>query len=117
MACTPRGFSLGALAPRAHTASPVRTSRPTLPYPALMLLGNVAFIASWIVILKRPEGWQVVGPVLLALFLALRVGGVWKYALGNPDPAGRVKRSAILSTVLAVLAVGLWGYTWLSGPR
>ncbi|WP_171450041.1 hypothetical protein [Corallococcus carmarthensis] len=92
-------------------------SRPTLPYPALMLLGNVAFIASWIVILKRPEGWQVVGPVLLALFLGLRVGGVWKYALATPDPAGRLKRSAIFSTVLAVLAVGLWGYTWLSGSR
>ncbi|MBZ4336000.1 hypothetical protein ACIHQR_02945 [Corallococcus coralloides] len=95
----------------------MNTSRPTLPYPALMLLGNVAFIASWIVILKRPEGWQVVGPVLLLLFLGLRVGGVWKYALNHPDPAGRTKRSAILSTVLAALAVGLWGYTWLSGPR
>ncbi|MFB1485083.1 hypothetical protein [Corallococcus sp. RDP092CA] len=93
------------------------TSRPSLPYPALMLLGNVAFIASWIVILKRPEGWQVVGPVLLVLFLALRVGGVWRYALGTMDPTGRVKRSAVLSTVLAVLAVGLWGYTWLSGPH
>ncbi|WP_223639482.1 hypothetical protein [Corallococcus sp. EGB] len=92
-------------------------SRHTVPYPALMLLGNVAFIASWIVILKRPEGWQVVGPLLLALFLALRVGGVWRYALDTVDPTGRMKRSAILSTVLAALAVGLWGYTWLSGPR
>lgn len=93
------------------------TPRPNLPYPAVMLLGNVAFIASWIVILKRPEGWQVVGPVLLALFLALRVGGVWRYARNTPDPTGRAKRSAILSTVLALLAVGLWVFTWLSGPR
>ncbi|RYZ35141.1 MAG: hypothetical protein EOO71_36585 [Myxococcaceae bacterium] len=91
--------------------------RPSLPYPAVLLLGNVAFIASWIVILKRPEGWQVVGPVLLALFLALRVGGVWRYARNNPDPQGRAKRSAILSTVLALLAVALWLFTWLSGPR
>jgi hypothetical protein len=93
----------------------VSAPRPTLPYPALMLLGNVAFIASWIVLIKRPEGWQVVSPLLLALFLALRVGGVWKYALTTPDDTGRLRRSAVLSTVLALLAVGLWGYTWMSG--
>ena len=91
--------------------------RPSLPYPAVLLLGNVAFIASWIVILKRPEGWQVVGPVLLALFLALRVGGVWRSAQNNPDPQNRAKRTAIISTVLALLAVALWVFTWLSGPR
>ncbi|MCY1032833.1 hypothetical protein OV207_15290 [Corallococcus sp. BB11-1] len=100
-----------------RTLPPVSERRPSLPYPAVLLLGNVAFIAAWIVVLKRPEGWQVVGPVLLALFLVLRVGGVWRYAKNNPDPTGRAKRSAVISTVLALLAVALWVFTLLSGPR
>ncbi|MBJ6760357.1 hypothetical protein JGU66_06250 [Myxococcaceae bacterium JPH2] len=81
-----------------------------------MLLGNIAFIGAWVVVLMHPTGWQVLGPVLLGLFLLIRVGGAWLYASRTPDPSGRVRRSAVATTVIALFAVGLWVFTLLRGP-
>ncbi|MCP3136492.1 hypothetical protein [Pyxidicoccus xibeiensis] len=92
-------------------------SRRTYPRLALVsLLGNLSLVASWAVLLTRPAGWKVVGPVLLLAFLVLRVGGAWYYvARGKADPS-LTRRTAIFTTVLAVLAVGLWLFTLLRGP-
>nr|WP_211194550.1 hypothetical protein [Pyxidicoccus fallax] len=80
------------------------------------LLGNLSLVASWAVLLTRPEGWKVVGPLLLVAFLVLRVGGAWFYATrGAGDPA-LMRRTAIFTSVLALLAVGLWVFTLLRGP-
>ncbi|AEI63250.1 hypothetical protein [Corallococcus macrosporus] len=82
------------------------------------LLGNVAFLASWGVVLMRPSGWQVVGPLLLLMFLVLRVGGMWFFASKHPpEERPRMRRTATFTTVLALIAVGIWVYTVLQGPR
>ncbi|WP_426756498.1 hypothetical protein [Myxococcus sp. Y35] len=82
------------------------------------LLGNIAFLASWAVVLMRPSGWQVIGPILLGLFLVLRVGGMWLFASRHPvEERPRMRRTATFTTVLALIAVGIWVYTVLSGPR
>nr|WP_225937723.1 hypothetical protein [Myxococcus sp. RHSTA-1-4] len=79
-------------------------------------MGNLSLIASWAVLLTRPAGWRVVGPVLLLGFLVLRVGGAWFYASrGEGDPR-IMRRTAIFTSVLALLAVGLWLFTLLRGP-
>ncbi len=82
-----------------------------------MLLGNLAFIAAWGLALTRPAGWRWIGPVLLGVFLALRVGGMWLHALRNPDGTGRTRRAAVLTTGVALLATALWVYTVMRGPR
>ncbi|HEX8440955.1 hypothetical protein [Archangium sp.] len=89
---------------------------PFVRLQLLLLLGNVAFIAAWAVALMRPAGWQWVGVALLAFFVAVRVGGVWLRARQFPDDTGRARRAAMLSTVVAALAVALWVYTALRGP-
>lgn len=91
-------------------------SRRTPPRLALLsLLGNISLVASWAVLLTRPAGWQVVGPVLLVGFLVLRVGGAWYHAARQP-PGSVARRTAVFSTVLALVAVGLWVFTLLRGP-
>jgi len=82
----------------------------------MLLLGNVAFIGAWAVALSRPAGWQWMGVLLLAFFVALRVGGVWLRARKFPDDTGRSRKAAQLSTAIAALAVALWVYTALRGP-
>jgi hypothetical protein len=89
---------------------------PYLRLQLVLLLGNVAFIAAWAVLVTRPPGWLGIGIVLLALFAAVRVGGMWLRAQKYPDPAGRSRRTAVLSTFVAVLGVALWIYTALLGP-
>ncbi|QRN96605.1 hypothetical protein JRI60_47710 [Archangium violaceum] len=89
---------------------------PFVRLQLLLLLGNVAFIAAWAVALTRPSGWQWIGVLLLAFFVVVRVGGMWLRARKYPDQAGRSRKAAVLSTVVAVLAVALWVYTALRGP-
>jgi hypothetical protein len=89
---------------------------PFVRLQLLLLLGNVAFIAAWAVALTRPAGWQWIGVLLLAFFVVVRVGGMWLRARKYPDQAGRSRKAAVLSTVVAVLAVALWVYTALRGP-
>lgn len=89
---------------------------PFLRLQLLLLLGNIAFIAAWALALTRPTGWQWIGVLLLAFFVAVRVGGMWVRAKQFPDVAGRTRRAAILSTVVALLAVAMWVYTALR-PR
>lgn len=92
--------------------------RRTYPRFALAsLLGNLCFLAAWAVALMRPAGWQVVGPVLLVAFLVLRVGGMWLYASRQTEGSARARRTAMFTTVLALVAVGLWVFTVLRGPR
>ncbi|WP_226994046.1 hypothetical protein [Myxococcus hansupus] len=68
--------------------------------------------------LMRPTGWQVIGPILLCLFLVLRVGGMWFFASKHPpEEQPRMRRTATFTTVLALIAVGIWVYTVLQGPR
>jgi len=86
---------------------------PYLRLQLALLFANVVFIAAWFMALKRPAGWQWMGGALLALFVVVRVGGMWLRARKYPDEAGRSRRAAILSTLVAVLAVALWVYTAL----
>jgi hypothetical protein len=91
--------------------------RRTYPRLALLsLLGNISFVASWAVLLTRPSGWHVVGPVLLVGFLVLRVGGAWFYATRGAGDPRLMRRTAIFTSVLALLAVSLWVLTLLRGP-
>jgi hypothetical protein len=89
---------------------------PFLRLQLLLLLGNVAFIAAWALALTRPTGWQWIGVLLLAFFVAVRVGGMWLRARQFPDVAGRTRRAAFISTAVALLAVAMWVYTALR-PR
>ncbi len=89
---------------------------PFVRLQMMLLLGNVAFIGAWAVALSRPAGWQWIGILLLAFFVALRVGGTWLRARRFPDDTGRSRKAAQLSTVIALLAVALWVYTALRGP-
>ena len=89
---------------------------PFLRLQLLLLLGNVAFIAAWALALTRPTGWQWIGVLLLAFFVAVRVGGMWLRARQFPEVAGRTRRAAIFSTVVALLAVAMWVYTALRPP-
>jgi hypothetical protein len=89
---------------------------PFLRLQVFLLLGNIAFIAAWAIALSRPAGWQWMGVLLLAFFVAVRVGGTWLRARQFPDESGRSRRAAILSTVVALLAVALWVYTALRAP-
>lgn len=88
---------------------------PFLRLQLLMLLGNIAFIAAWAVALTRPAGWPWVGGALLASFVAIRVGGTWARVRRFPDETGNSRRAAVLSTVIAALAVALWVFTALRG--
>lgn len=91
-------------------------ARRTNPRLALLsLLGNISLVASWAVLLTRPAGWHVVGPVLLAGFLVLRVGGAWHFALRQSGGSSVARRNAVFTTVLALVAVGLWVFTLLRG--
>lgn len=92
-------------------------ARPPLPFAVLLLLGNVAFIGAWAVTLWRPAGWKVLGLVLIGLFLLLRVGGIWWNVVRFPDDTGRTRRSAVITTVIALLGVALWGFTVVRGTR
>jgi hypothetical protein len=83
----------------------------------LLLLGNLAFIGAWGVTLWRPAGWKVLGLVLIVLFLLLRVGGIWWNVMRYPDDTGRTRRSAVITTVVALLGVALWGFTVVRGTR
>jgi hypothetical protein len=89
---------------------------PFLRLQLLLLLGNIAFIGAWVLALYRPTGWQWMGVLLLAFFVAIRVGGSWLRVRQFPDVARRTRRAAILSTVVALLAVALWIYTALREP-
>ncbi|HEX8821373.1 MAG TPA: hypothetical protein VF794_15715 [Archangium sp.] len=89
---------------------------PFLRLQMMLLLGNVAFIGAWAVALTRPAGWQWIGVLLLAFFVALRVGGTWLRARKFPEEAGRSRRAVILSTAIAALAVALWVYTAFRAP-
>ncbi len=92
---------------------------PRRAYPRLALvslLGNLSLVASWAVLLTRPDGWRVVGPVLLVAFLVLRVGGAWFYVSRHQGDPAVARRTAIFTSVLAVVAVGLWFFTLLRGP-
>jgi hypothetical protein len=82
---------------------------------AFLVLGNVALIAAWALVLIRPTGWQWMGPLLLAFFVLVRIGGVWTRVREAPD-GGRTRRAALLSTAIAAIAVALWLYTALLGP-
>jgi hypothetical protein len=123
------GFPANVRTSTARTADDIALdSAPSAPYPkhsmspyarlqVVLLLGNVAFIGAWAAAVSRPPGWLWIGIVLLALFVAVRVGGMWLRARKYPDETGRSRRAAILSTFVAVLGVALWIYTALRGPR
>ncbi|WP_253993581.1 hypothetical protein [Myxococcus qinghaiensis] len=102
---------------RTVDTAPVDPRRAYPRFAIASLLGNVAFLASWGVVLARPSGWLVVGPILLALFVLLRVGGMWLYARQQPEGSDRIRRAALFTTLLALVGVGLWVATALRGPR
>lgn len=102
---------------RTVDTAPVDPRRAYPRFAIASLLGNVAFLASWGVVLARPSGWLVVGPILLALFLVFRVGGMWLYARQQPESSDRIRRAAMFTTLLALVGVGLWVATAIRGPR
>lgn len=91
------------------------------PNPRLLLfslLGNVAFVGSWLVMLRKPEGWLPLGVALLAVFLVLRVGGAWwQVRQAPPEATAHFRRAAVITTVLAAVAVGLWAFSVVYGAR
>lgn len=92
--------------------------RPNPRLILLSLLGNVAFIGSWLVVLRKPAGWLPLGLGLLAVFLVLRVGGAWWQARqAPPEATAHYRRAAVITTVLAVVAVGLWAFSVVYGAR
>ena len=93
-------------------------SRPAPRYPTqlLFVVGNASFIGAWAMVLTRPQGWRLLGPLLLAVFLGARVGGMWWYARQSTDDTGAVRRAARFTTVLALLAAALWVVTFARGP-
>lgn len=94
------------------------TRRAYPRYAIASLMGNLALLASWGVLLTRPNGWLIVGVLLLIAFFALRVGGMWLYATAQGEESRqRTRRAAIFTTVLAFVIVGLWVATALRGPR
>lgn len=90
---------------------------PPAAFQAAFIAGNLAFLGCWVLALSRPQGWQWLGPVLLALFLLLRVGGMWTLSLraGDEDPLAR--KRAVLYTFVALAAAGFWVFTVLRGPQ
>lgn len=89
---------------------------PFLRLQLLLLLGNISFVVAWALALHRPAGWQWMGILLLAFFVAIRLGGLWLRARQFPEVAGRTRRATFLSTFIALLAVALWVYTALREP-
>lgn len=91
------------------------------PNPRLLLyslLGNAAFIGSWLVMLRKPAGWLPIGLALLAVFLVLRVGGAWwQVRQASPEATAHFRRAAVITTVLAAVAVGLWAFSVVYGAR
>jgi hypothetical protein len=96
-------------------AVPARTL-PRYPLQLLFLVGNASFIGAWVMTLTRPPGWSVLGPLLALVFLGARVGGMWWYARRAGDASGHLRRSAWLTTAVALLATGLWAWTFVHGP-
>ena len=92
--------------------------RPNSRLLLFSLLGNFAFIGSWLVVFRKPEGWLPIGLALLAVFVVLRVGGAWWQVRQAPPEATRhFRRAAVFTTALAVVAVGLWAFSVVYGPR
>lgn len=96
---------------------PVDPRRTYPRFAVAALLGNIAFLASWGVLLSRPSGWPVVGGILITLFFVLRVGGMWLYASRQTDTAPQARRAAIFTTLIALVGLGLWVFTAVRGPR
>ena len=96
---------------------PSSTRIPPAAFQAAFVLGNLAFLGAWVLALSRPAGWQWMGPVLLAAFLVLRVGGMWTLSLraGREDPLAR--KRAVLYTLVSLAAAGLWVFTVMRGPQ
>ncbi len=88
---------------------------PPAAFQVVFLVGNLAFLASWVLALSQPRGWQWMGPVLLGVFLLLRVGGMWTLTLraGAEDPLAR--KRAVLYTLVALAAAGFWVVTVMRG--
>jgi hypothetical protein len=79
-------------------------------------MGTVLLIAAVAVAMKRPVGPPWLGPVLIGLFFIVRVGSEWSYALREPEASGTRRRSAMLSTLLALGLTAFWVYLWMYGP-
>lgn len=109
-------FRVGAPAPASQTV-PVQRARSNPRILLAIILGNLAFIGSWVLVFYKPAGWLGLSLTLLLAFLALRVGAAWWQARQFPDEKGIQRRAAIITTVLAVLAVGLWAFSIVYGPR
>ena len=91
---------------------------PPAAFQAAFVLGNLAFLGAWVLALSRPAGWQWMGPVLLALFLVLRVGGMWTLQPARRQTRTRSPASAPCSTPSSRSRPrGFWVFTVLRGPQ
>ncbi|MDC0711389.1 hypothetical protein POL68_23160 [Stigmatella sp. ncwal1] len=74
------------------------------------VLGTAALVGALALSLQPGLGKPWLGAVLIGVFLVLRLGGEWFLALRFPDPSGRNRRAALLSSVLALGVVAFWFY-------
>jgi len=79
------------------------------------LVGTVLLLAALVVTMKRSPGSQWLAPVLMGLFLLVRLGSEWSYALREPEARAARRRSAIVSTLMALGLTGFWVYVWVYG--
>jgi hypothetical protein len=95
----------------------VRTPNTLSPRMQLLaLLGNLALVGAWSLVMFRPGAWWFgVGAGLLVSFLALRIAPLWAQARALGTPAAR--RIALVYTVVGLAAAALWVYSATRPPR
>jgi hypothetical protein len=89
---------------------------PPAAFQGLFLVGNLAYLAAWLLAFKQPGSWQALGAACIALFFLLRVGGMWTLALRpeQDDPRG-ARRRAVLYTFVTLAAAAFWVVTAVRG--